>query len=70
MVMSAATGKKTIKDALAMVNEAHNLNELKKAVDEIDRMFLADQQEITMSGEDWVTLNTAISKSPSMKIIK
>lgn len=57
----------TIADALKMVGAATDHSSLCKAVEEIDRMFLADTQKITMSDKDWVTLNAALAASPFCK---
>ena len=56
--------KATLTDALEMVRAATDHPSLCKAVEEIDRMYLADRQEITMSDQDWVTLNAAVAASP------
>lgn len=56
--------KATLADALELVRAATDHSSLCKAMEEIDRMFLADRQEITMSDQDWVSLNAAVAASP------
>lgn len=63
-MMESRRDKATIIDALEMVRAATDHVSLRKAVEEIDRMFLADKQEIIMSDQDWTVLNSAIAESP------
>jgi len=59
--------KATLTTVLALVNAATDHHSLVMAIDEIDRMFFADKQEIEMRDEDWFVLNKTIEASPHCK---
>jgi len=54
---------KTIKDAILMVKNTKNHQELCDVVDKIDAMFIKDVPEIVMTDDDWELLNIEITKN-------